>query len=830
MLLGITPGLSAGIDVYPGNATIEAESSRQFIAYVPMTPNTVEWLVNDVAGGSTTFGKISNTGAYVAPATVPAANTITIKARSTANTSVFGTVTTTITRKNPWLWSVSPNSVSTGNFQVSLNGANYAPDSQVLVNGVPAATTYVSATKLIVAGNAASAGTLQISVKQPGAGSLIGNSVALSVTAAAVVVKVSPASAAVQLGKTQSFTSTVTGTTNTAVSWSVASGGGSINTTTGLYEAPANMPASMSVTIRAASLVSPSAFATATVTLTAPPPPPVVVTLLPSSTQVQLGGSTSFASTVTGTSNTAVTWAVASGGGSIHATTGVYTAPATMPASPNVTIKATSVYKNTSTATAPLKLVPPPPATVSLHNARFLEQASFGPSPATLAEVQQKGIGQFLADQFAMTETAIPTPPTNSQGELRTWVLYNYTTAPDQLRQRVAYSLSQILVTSSNKLIYPDAMLPWLRLLSQHAFGNYRTLLREMSVCPSMGMYLDLAFSAKASISGAANENYARELMQLFTIGLWELKMDGSLKRDANGNPIPAYTQETVAEVARALTGWVYANNAFVNYSAPMVASQGWHDAGSKEILGWQFPQGQSVADDLDMVIDRLMSHPNIAPFIATRLIRSLVTSNPSPQYIERVAQVFANTDGDLKAVVTAILLDAEARDDVPTANSGRLKEPLLHYAGFIRALGGQLSSGHSLSYLFEYVAQPVLEPASVFSWFSPLYRLPGDPALFGPEFQIYSPTDCSLRGNYFYGVLNNPGTDVTVDLAPFMPYGHDMAGLVEAANQALLYGRMPAAMKTIIMNAAAPGYDAKTRVITALYLTALSGQYAVQH
>lgn len=823
-------GRSEAIDVYPSNTTIEAGSSRQFMAYVPMTPNTVEWLVNDAVGGSDTFGKISPTGAYVAPATVPMANTIVIKARSTANANAFGTVTTSITRKYPWLWSTSPVSVSVGAFQITLNGANFASDSQVLINGSPVTTTYVSPTTLKASSTATSVGTLQVSVRQPGAGSITGNSVALSVIAAPVVVKVSPAAASVQLGNTQSFTSTVTGTSNTAVSWSIASGGGSINNTTGLYTAPTIMPASTAVTVRATSVTSPSSFANATITLIAPPPPPVVVTISPSSTQVQLCGSTTFTSTVTGTSNTAVTWSITSGGGSINATTGVYTAPTTMPASPTVGIRATSVFKTTSTATATLKLVPPPPAIVSLHNARFLEQSSFGPSPATLAEVQQKGIEQFLADQFEMEETPIPTPPNNSQGELRTWALYNYTTAPDQLRQRVAYALSQIIVTSSNKLIYPDAQLPWLRLLSSHAFGSYRELLRDVTVSSSMGMYLDLAFSAKASISGAANENYARELMQLFTIGLWELEMDGSLRPDANGHAIPTYNQETVAEVARALTGWVYANNAYLYFGAPMVPAPNRHDTGSKSILDWQFPAGQTVEQDLDMVIDRLMSHPNIAPFIATRLIRSLVTSNPSPEYIERVATVFASTDGDLKAVITAILLDTEARDDVPQVNSGRLKEPILHYAGFIRALGGQLNSGHSLSYLFEYVAQGVLEPASVFSWFTPLYRLPGDPTLFGPEFQIYSPTDCSLRGNYFYGVLNSPGTDVIVDLTPFMPYGHDMPGLVEAANQALLYGRMPAAMKQVIINAAAPGYDAKTRVITALYLTALSGQYAVQH
>ena len=505
-----------------------------------------------------------------------------------------------------------------------------------------------------------------------------------------------------------------------------------------------------------------------------------------------------------------------------------------MPASSTVTVKATSQAKSTSVATATVTITPPPPAQVWLTGARFLEQTSFGPTPATLAEVQQKGLSTFLSDQFAVPETVIPTSPTNSMGELTQWCLYNYTSAPDQLRQRVAYALSQIIVTSSNKLIYPDAMLPWMRLLSHHAFGNYKDLLHDISICPSMGKYLDLAGSAKPSISGAANENYARELMQLFSIGLWELNPDGTQRLDANNNPIPTYNQQTVAQLSLALTGWVYANNAYEDFTAPMVANQARHDTTSKVILGRVFPAGQTVEQDLDMVIDTLVNHPNIAPFIATRLIRSLVTSNPSPAYVQRVASVFrdngAGVFGDMKATITAIVMDPEARNDVPTVNGGRLKEPILNIAGFLRALGGGFTPGHGLTYLFDYVGQGVLTPASVFSWFSPLYRLPTDRTLFGPEFQIYSPSDCTLRGNYIYNMLYNPATDVVYDLTPFQPYGNDMPGLVEAVNQTLLYGRMPAAMKQAIITAATPGWDAKTRIETALYLTALSGQFAVQY
>jgi uncharacterized protein (DUF1800 family) len=425
-------------------------------------------------------------------------------------------------------------------------------------------------------------------------------------------------------------------------------------------------------------------------------------------------------------------------------------------------------------------------------------------------------------------------------GTLRQWVLYNYSTAPDQLRQRVAYALSQIIVTSGNKLVYANEILPWLRLLSTHAFGNYRDLLRDVTMSSSMGKFLDLANSRKPGLAGGANENYPRELMQLFTIGLWQLNQDGSLVI-VNGSSVPAYSQQTVQQVALALTGWTYATAPgatprSVNweyFGAPMETRQENHDTSAKSFLGCSLPAGQSVEADLDDVLDCLMAHPNTAPFVATRLIRSLVMSNPSPGYIQRVADVFAGRTGgipgDLRAVVHAILTDPEARQTTATATQGRLKEPVLQVVGFLRALNGGFTPTQQLSYLFDYMAQSILSPPSVFSWFSPLYRVPNRP-LFGPEFQIYSPAEATLRGNLLFHLLTNAGSDAFMDLSPFQAYGNDMPNLVEAVNQALLYGRMPSAMKQALINAAAPGYDAKTRIETVLYLTALSGQYAVQH
>lgn len=741
------------IDVWPQNSTVEIGGSRQFGAYVPISPNTVTWLVNDIPGGNPVLGTISATGLYQAPAVAPTNNVLTIKARSTAYPNTHKSTALTVTRPYPWLWSVSPASLQTGNFSVSFNGNNFAPDSVARANGVDLVTTYVSKTSLQAIGVAVTPGTIQFTVRQPGPGAVTGNVASATAVAPTITLALNPATASLDLGQSTTFTAIVGGTANTTVTWSIPGdpNQGSVSAA-GVYSAPTTMPAASTVKVRATSNANASVFAEATVTLTEPPP-------LPGD---------------------------------------------------------------------------PPPATPLLAAARIADQTSFGPNDALLATIQQLGLEGYLAQQFALPATPIPTPANNSVGTLQQWQLHTFTTAPDQLRQRMIYSLGHILVVSANKNIYANAMLPWMRALSQHAFGNYRDLLRDVTRSSSMGKYLDLANSTKPGLGGGANENYPRELLQLFTVGLWKLGSDGSTLLDSNNAPIPTYTQTDVAQLALALTGWVYAQpsggQAYEWHGAPMVAAPQNHDFGPKTVLGVTIPAGQSVEADLEAALDILMNHPNTAPFVATRLIRSLVLSNPSAAYIQRVAQVFRDTDGNLQATLTAILTDVEARTDLPTPDSGRLKEPILHLCGFLRALNGHFKNPNQLVYLFENLAQSPLNPPSVFGWFSPLFPLPGLP-LFGPEFQIYTPTEATLRGNFFHHILANPNSgDFVVDLSPYLALGNNLPALVDLVNQKLLHGRMPAAMKPVLVDAASPGYDAATRVQTVLYLTALSGQYAVQH
>ncbi len=927
LLLSVVAGTHAlaqvagAIDIWPVNNSVELKGTKQFGAYVPINPNTVNWYVNDLQGGSAQLGTITAAGLYTAPATAPANCVLTIKAQSTAFPGSFKTTSLTVTRTYPWLWSASPSSLQVGNYSVSFNGSGFAPDSVAQADGVDLVTTFVSKTKVVATGNASAAGTIKFAVRQPGPGPVTGNTVSVVVSVPTIAVSVAPSAASVQLGNSQAFSATVTGNANTAATWSVVGGvaNGSV-TAAGLYSAPAVMPASSTVKVRASAAANSSVFADATVTLTAPPvvtvavapsaasvqlgttrsfgatvtgsantavtwtvlggsangsispaglytppvampaspvvtvratsvanalvsadatvtltPPPVIVGISPAAVNVQIGSTKTFVANVSGSANKAVTWSVIGGAanGAIDAA-GAYVTPATMPASPTVTVRATSVADATSTADATIMLTPAPDYSALLATARLLEQTSFGPTSAGIAQMQQLGVAGYLAQQFALPATPIPVPADNSVGTLQQWQLATFSSAPDQLRQRVVHALSQIIVVSANKNIYADAMLPWMNALSQHAFGNYRDLLRDVTKSSSMGKYLDLANSTKPVNGSAANENFPREIMQLFTLGLRKLGPDGTVLVDADNVPVPVYSQADVGQLALALTGWVYAQPpggpVYEWHGAPMVPAPANHSTVAKTVLGVVIPAGQTVQQDLESVLDILMAHPNTAPFIATRLIRSLVVSNPTPGYIQRVADVFNATGGDLKATVTAIITDVEARNDTPTANAGRLKDPILHTCGFLRALDGHFNDPQQLGYLFVYMAQTPLVAPSVFSWFSPLYKIPKT-SLAGPEFQIYSPTEATLRGNFFHYFLTNPtSTDFTVDLSPFQPFGNDMPGLVELVNQKLLHGRMSAAMKQALIAAATPGYDAKTRIETVLYLTALSGQYAVQH
>jgi uncharacterized protein (DUF1800 family) len=479
-------------------------------------------------------------------------------------------------------------------------------------------------------------------------------------------------------------------------------------------------------------------------------------------------------------------------------------------------------------------------ASTAVH---FLEQATFGPTALEVASVQSIGPAAWIQQQLATPES--PIPDGLDGNAVRAQVYLNMANGPDQLRQRAIFALSQTIVVSANKVGDGAALTPWMRLLSRNAFGNFRTMLQEVSLSPTMGKYLDNVFNRKATATTSANENYARELLQLFSIGTWELNNDGSQKLDGAGNPIPAYSQATIAEFAKALTGWTYppmpgatSGNSnpeyFVGNLVP-TSNATRHDTAAKTLLnGYVLPAGQTAAQDLDGLLNNIFAHPNVPPFIATRLIRSLVTSNPSPAYINRVANVFINNGagvrGDLASVFSAILLDAEALN--PDASlHGRLKDPILHIMGLGRALNASLGDPGSFQYVFTNLSQRVLTPSTVFSFYSPTAKIPTQQALFGPEFQLYPPALAIQRANFIYGILTNQfGSAFGVDMTPFRVIANDTAALVEKVNTTVMMGRMSPQLRQIIVDAtnAIPVSDPNQRALGAVYLAAISSEYSV--
>jgi uncharacterized protein (DUF1800 family) len=488
--------------------------------------------------------------------------------------------------------------------------------------------------------------------------------------------------------------------------------------------------------------------------------------------------------------------------------------------------------------------------------AHFLEQGTFGPTAADVDLVISQGYEQWLNNQFAMPESPMPDDP--EVDDVRNQLFMNMASGQDQLRQRVVFALSQIIVVSAAKNSSGLELAPWVRLLSRNAFGNFRTLIHEVSLSPTMTKYLDNAFNRcmrstvtcpNGSTTSVPNENYARELLQLFTLGLWELNLNGTVRLNAAGQPIPTYNQATVVEYARALTGWTYARtNDADNYRLPVVPSMTSntnapeprsHDIGSKTLLsGVVLPARANTTAglyaDVDGVINSIMVHPNLAPFVSMRLIRSLVTSNPSPNYVRRVATVFRDTGGDLRATITAILSDPESRTF--TITDGRLKDPILHVLGLARALGIPVANPDDAQWQFHSLLQLVLTPTTVFNFYNLLTPLPSNTAMVAPEFGIYPPALAVQRANFIHGILwdrQSSAFPMSGVLPAYQRVARDPAALAEAVNQHLMFGRMTPDLRGLIVAATAAitdpsEYGLRERARGALYLAAVSSEYSV--
>jgi uncharacterized protein (DUF1800 family) len=529
---------------------------------------------------------------------------------------------------------------------------------------------------------------------------------------------------------------------------------------------------------------------------------------------------------------------------------------------------------------------PPPPPPVANDKpasrneaARFLAQATFGPTDADIDRLMSLGYSGWINEQFTTPANGshlafFRSLNNGNDKEVAATFWRQAFTGPDQLRLRMAYALSQIFVISledGDVDNYDRAVAAWMDMLNAHSFGNYRDLLQTVSTNPMMGLYLTHLGNQRAdpATGRVPDENYAREVMQLFSIGLVELNPDGSPRAGAP----ETYTPSDVSELAKVFTGWGWActdqsNSCFSRGESnnrsdadrdlkPMVAYPNFHSVEAKRFLGITIPAGTSAPDSLRLALDRLAAHPNVGPFIGRQLIQRFTTSNPSPAYVNAVANAFNNNGsgvrGDFKAVLKAVLLHPEAR--VVSDVSGKVREPILRLSAFVRAFPHRSVSG---KYEIDVTTSPAtalgqapMHAPSVFNFYRPGYVAPGSNSaarnLVAPEMQIINETSVAGYVNYMrdsisggvgfsagYGVDRR---DLRAEYAAELALANDVPALVDRVTSRLTYGAIGAARRTEIINAVntitlptsgSQSTARRQRVNAAILLTVASPEFIV--
>ncbi|TDR48481.1 uncharacterized protein (DUF1800 family) [Tahibacter aquaticus] len=534
--------------------------------------------------------------------------------------------------------------------------------------------------------------------------------------------------------------------------------------------------------------------------------------------------------------------------------------------------------------------------------ARFLNQATYGATLSEIAHLRAVGYEAWFTEQFNETPSyqqpyldwvsALP-GGVYQQQRLEAWLinsigLYDPSNPPrvhkDQLRQRMALALSEIFVVSDQNaglLLQAWSTASWYDMLARNAFGSYRVLLQDVTLHPAMGVYLSMVGNRKpdAALNIRPDENFAREILQLFSIGLKQLNLDGSPVLNA-GQPVPTYNQNTVRGFAHVFTGWNFNDCSAAEYPdcvgeyhnpdsaavrEAMLPFEAYHDnTGNKQLLvyanvalpGGVLTAGGNAQAELAAALDNIAAHPNVAPFISRQLIQRLVTSNPSPGYIARVAAVFndngAGVRGDLRAVVKAILLDGEARFGHWGANAdryGKLREPMLKLTQLWRITAPRSANGRINLHIDPalWYGQAPLRSPSVFNFFRPTFQQPGeirDLGLLSPEFQIATdtmlvatPNDLDWRIFYFY--IGSTYSYAQETDAMLMDYGATLnplaaqpGQLIDRLNLLLMSGQMSPFMREVILtrlNALPNDNGGRDRVQHALYLVLNSPEYAIQ-
>ena len=495
--------------------------------------------------------------------------------------------------------------------------------------------------------------------------------------------------------------------------------------------------------------------------------------------------------------------------------------------------------------------------------ARFLAQAAFGGTAAEAAAVRRLGFDGWLAAQFALPRSQSHWDWLVANGYAVVANTFNFSgvdntlwrklmSSPDVLRQRVALALSEIFVISMDGLpVNWRGMVAasYMDTLETHAFGNYRQLLEAVTLSVGMGVYLNMRGNQKADAKGREpDENYAREVMQLFTIGLHKLNPDGSVQT-VNGVAQDTYTQDDIKGLARVFTGWDYDRfdrNVPDHASRPMAFAANRHSPETKSFLGVNLPAGTDGVGELRAALDTLANHANVGPFIGKQLIQRLVTSNPSAAYVGRVAAVFANNGqgvrGDLAAVVRAVLLDVEARTPSTQPGGGKLREPMVRLVQWAHTFNATSPLGKwnvgNMSSASTRLGQSPLRSPSVFNFFRPGYVPPGTTlgtaGLMAPEFQLTNESTVVGYANWMQTVIGSGVGEVKGDYTPWVPLATTPSALFDELNTLLAAGQLGAASRVTITAAvgsmaAATDANKLNRVYATVWLIMCSPEYLVQ-
>jgi uncharacterized protein (DUF1800 family) len=907
------PSFYAGISAPV--TTLRVNQQTQLKDNARTTGVPVIFFVNGFQGGNSEVGTIDSNGLYTAPAIVPVPNTVAI----TSTTAKFpndppGAVAIGVLNPIPALKSVTPTGFSEGTTTVKVNGSQFVYGAQILWNGAAVPTTFISSTQLVASIAAPNPGSFPLAVSNPNPG---------SVTTAPISVKVGPGQVIltlqtyngsdVRVSNSLNIGLNVMGTDNPAVSLfvnGITGGNAQIGTAVSnpdgsiTYTAPAVVPSPNVVQLTVVSVDNPTVSTNQNISVMNPIPilssaTPASFNVGPASVVVQGQSFISGAQVLMNGSAVPTTF---NSGSQLTASLTI-SEPGTLdlqvlnpspgPATSNDLIEEVA-------GGAPVLLVTPEDAV------RFLDQATFGATDGDVHHLSQIGYQTWLNEQFNIPQTKrepqveqalILNNPTcaasdlkcntalflqNNQNEIYVENAFwqQALAGNDELRQRVQYALSEQFVISGTTPAVenmPRGEAAYYDMLGADAFGNFRQLLQDVTLSPMMGQFLAMLQNDKGDANTDPDENYAREVMQLFTIGLYQLNDDGTQKLDSAGNPIPTYSNNDVMGLAKVFTGFswnvpgntsdtawsnccIYVGAGYGEDLLPMQAYASHHSTEEKNFLGVTIAASGSPDPngDLNLALDTLFNHPNLPAFFSRQLIQHLVTSNPSPAYVGRVSAVFKDNGqgvrGDMKAVISAILLDPEARDtatDAANPQSGKVREALIRYTNWARAFTAQSRTG---SYYLGSTEDPIwglgqmpMRSATVFNWFAPGYVPPGtsiaQAGLVAPEMQMTNVTTVVGYLNYMQSAIGS-GAKNGSDL--FSSYGAELSlantpdQLVARVNLLLMAGQMDSTLQSQILGAVSaipiPSGDQNAinaalavRVQTAVYLTIASPAFCAQ-